>query len=460
MKRRKFLHSTLTAGVGALVLPTIVPSSVFGKNAPSNKINIAHIGCGRIGRKHDMPFTIKHDLANVVAVCDVDKNRLTDAKKRVIDLYKKKTGQDNYVDPKMYTDYREVLLNKDIDAVVISTPDHWHAEIAAAAALAGKHVYVQKPTSLTVEEGRMLSNVVKKTNIILQVGTQQRSYSQFRVAAELVRNGRIGKLHTIKIGLTTDPAGPVGLVTAPPANLDYNKWLGSTPYMPYTEMAIHPQKGYERPGWMRIEQFGSGMITGWGQHHYDSASWGMDTELTGPISVQALAEFPKSGTWNVHGDFMAKAEYANGLTMYTSNIYPNGIRYEGSEGWIFVSRGNEKVTDSDPVPDDPNAKSLDASDPKILGSIIGENEIHLYKSEEQHLNWLECIKSGKQPISPIEIGHRACTICLITHIAMKVPGILKWDPVKERFLNSDTANKMLSRAQTSPYGINAIVNKY
>ena len=180
MKRRKFLHSTLTAGVGALVLPTIVPSSVFGKNAPSNKINIAHIGCGRIGRKHDMPFTIKHDLANVVAVCDVDKNRLTDAKKRVIDLYKKKTGQDNYVDPKMYTDYREVLLNKDIDAVVISTPDHWHAEIAAAAALAGKHVYVQKPTSLTVEEGRMLSNVVKKTNIILQVGTQQRSYSQFR----------------------------------------------------------------------------------------------------------------------------------------------------------------------------------------------------------------------------------------------------------------------------------------
>ena len=196
-------------------------------------------------------------------------------------------------------------------------------------------------------------------------------------------------------------------------------WLGETPFVPYTEIGVHPQKGYDRPGWLRREQFGAGMITGWGQHHYDSAAWGMDTEYTGPISVQAVAEFPKSGLWDVHGDFMAKAEYANGITMYTSGGYTNGIRYEGTEGWIFVSRGDYAATASDPTSKAKSSLALDASDPKILTSVIGENEIHLYKSDEQHGNWLDCIQSGKQPISPAEIAHRACSICLITHIAMK-----------------------------------------
>ena len=210
---------------------------------------------------------------------------------------------------------------------------------------------------------------------------------------------------------------------------------------------------------MRREQFGAGMITGWGQHHYDSAAWGMDTEYTGPISVQATAEFPHSGIYDVHGDFMAKAEYANGITMYTSAVYPNGIRYEGTEGWIFVSRGNERVTDSDPIVTDDRSKPIDASDPKILTSVIGENEIHLYKIDEQHSNWVDCIQSGKQPISPIEIGHRACTVCLITHIAMKVPGVLHWDPKVERFTNSDLANSMLSRTQRFPYGTTHVGKK-
>ena len=170
--------------------------------------------------------------------------------------------------------------------------------------------------------------------------TQQRSSPQFRIAAELVRNGRIGKLHTVKIGLPGDPSGPEAAEMPIPKNLNYDMWLGSTPEVYYTEMRVHPQEGYGRPGWLRCEQFGSGMITGWGQHHFESAAWGMDTEYTGPISVEAVAEFPKSGLWDVHGDFMVKAEYENGITMYTSGGYPNGIRYEGSEGWIFVSRGN------------------------------------------------------------------------------------------------------------------------
>ena len=456
MKRRMFLKKATSTAVGTVVLPTIVPSSVFGKNAPSNKINIGQIGFGRIARDHDMAETIRYDQAQFIAVCDVDTKRLLDGKKFIDRYYTKKTGNSNYSNARMYDDYQEILLNKDIDAVIISTPDHWHSEPAARAALAKKDIYLQKPTSLTVAEGRFLSDLVRKQGVILQVGTQQRSSPQFRIAAELVRNGRIGKLHTVKIGLPGDPSGPDAPAMPVPENLNYDRWLGSTPEVYYTEMRVHPQNNYGRPGWLRCEQFGAGMITGWGQHHYDSAAWGMNTEYTGPVSVEAVAQFPKSGLWDVHGDFMVKAEYENGITMYTSGGYPNGIRYEGSEGWIFVSRGNYVASTSDPVAQANSAKALDASDPKILSSEIKENEIHLYSSDNQHGNWLDCIKSRKEPISPVEPGHRACSICLISHIAMKVPGRLEWDPGAEKFSNSELANTMLKRAQRYPYGTDYI----
>jgi myo-inositol 2-dehydrogenase / D-chiro-inositol 1-dehydrogenase len=456
MKRRNFINQTVLGAAGIIGFPTIVPSTVFGKNAPSNKINIGQIGCGRIGREHDLPGTLQHDIAHLVAVCDLDSNRLKDAKILVDEYYKKKTGQDNYVNAKMYDNYHEMLANKEIDAVIISTPDHWHSQPAIEAALAGKDVYLQKPTSLTIEEGRQLSNIVQKKGIILQVGTQQRSSPQFRIAAELVRNGRIGKLHTVRIGLPGDPSGPVAAPMPVPKNLNYDMWLGSTPNTPYTEIGVHPQVGYSRPGWLRLEQFGAGMITGWGQHHFDSAAWGMDTELTGPISVQSVAEFPKSGLWNVHGDFMVKAEYENGITMLTSGGYPNGIRYEGTDGWIFVSRGDYTASASDPVAKAKSNKALDASNPNILTSEIKENEIHLYKSDEHHGNWLDCIQSRKAPISPVEIGHRACSVCLISHIAMKLNRKLTWNPKIEKFVNDVEANSMLKRTQRKPYGTNNI----
>jgi len=459
MERRKFLQTTMIGTAATIVTPTIVPASVMGKNAPSNKINVGQIGCGRIARDHDMPGTMQHEVARMIAVCDLDKNRLADGKKMVDDYYKKKTGQDNYVNAKMYDDFREMLLNKDIDAVVISTPDHWHAQPAVEAALAGKHVYVQKPTSLTVTEGRIMADIVKEKGIVLQVGTQQRSSAQFRVAAELVRNGRIGRLHTVKIGLPGDPSGPEAAEMPVPKGLNYDMWLGETPFVPYTEIGVHPQVGYGRPGWLRIEQFGAGMITGWGQHHYDSAAWGMDTELTGPISIEAVAEFPKAGLWNVHGDFMSKAEYANGITMYSSGGYPNGIRYEGTEGWIFVSRGDYVASSSDPVAKAKSSKALDASNPKILESVIGENEIHLTKSTEHHGNWLGAIQKTDTLLTPAEIGHRACSICLITHIAMKLNRKIRLKPGTERFENDDQANAMLSRPERFPYGISNIKKK-
>jgi len=456
MKRRNFIKSAGVVTAGSVVIPTIVPSSVFGKYAPSNRINIGQIGCGRIARSHDIEDTIIYDQAQFIAVCDVDSKRMADGKKLIEDFYAKKMGKKAYTGVKMYEDYKEMLQDPEIDAVIISTPDHWHAQPAIEAALAKKDIYLQKPNSLTVAEGRLMSDIVNRQGVIMQVGTQQRSYAQFRVAAELVRNGRIGKLHTVKIGLPGDPSGPDAPEMPVPKNLNFDTWLGVTPVVPYTETGVHPQNGYSRPGWLRIENYGAGMITGWGQHHFDSAAWGMDTEYTGPVSVEAIAEFPKSGLWNVHGDFMVKAEYENGITIYTSGGFPNGIRYEGTEGWIFVSRGSYVATASDPVTAEKSAQALNASDPKILQSEIKPDEINLYRSQDQHLNWLECIQTRKQPVSPVEIGHRACTVCLISHIAMKVPGILRWDPKAERFINNDLANSVLSRPQRYPYGTNYI----
>jgi myo-inositol 2-dehydrogenase / D-chiro-inositol 1-dehydrogenase len=460
ISRRKFIDSsvkaTLLSSVAFSGIPTIVPSNVIGKNPPSDKINIGWIGCGRQG-SGDLRETIKFDTAMFVAVADVDSNRAALGKKLIEDTYTKRTGNKDYVNVKTYGDYKELLLDKSIDAVMITTPDHWHSQPAIEAALAGKDIYLEKPTSLTISEGRLLSDVVRRKKVILQVGTQQRSSVQWRYAAELVRNGRIGKLHTVKIGLPGDPSGPEALEMPVPKNLNYEMWLGSTPEVYYTEMRVHPQNSInDRPGWLRCEQFGAGMITGWGQHHFDSAAWGMDTELTGPISIEAVAQFPKSGLWDVHGDFMSKAEYKNGITQLTSGGYPNGVRYEGTEGWIFVTRGGYTATASDPVAMDRNSKALAASDPKILTSVIGPNEIHLYESDSQQGNWLDCIKSRKEPISPVEIGHRACTVCLVTHISMKLGRKLIWNPEKEIFVNDNEANSMLSRKQRAPYGTNYI----
>jgi predicted dehydrogenase len=432
-----------------------VPASVFGKNAPSNKINIGQIGCGRIARDHDMPGVWQHDIARIVAVSDLDSNRMADGKKHVESYYTKKMGS-AYLDVKQYADYHDMLANKDIDAVVISTPDHWHSQPAMEAALAGKHVYVQKPTSLTIREGRQLVEVVNKTGVVLQLGTQQRSSEQFRKAAELVRNGRIGKIHTVRIGLPGDPSGLDAPAMPIPKSLNYDLWLGSTSEVPYTEIGVHPLVGYGRPGWLRLEQYGAGMITGWGQHHFDSAAWGMDTELTGPRFIAAVAEFPRSGLWNVHGDFMVKAEYDNGITMLTSGGYPNGIRYEGTEGWIWVSRGSYTASASDPVSKDASSKALDASDPRILNSIIGVDEIQLQRSTAHHGNWLGAIQGNNELLSPAEIGHRSCSVCLVSHIAMKLGRKLEWDAKSETFVNDSEANSHLSRPQRAPYGTNYI----
>ena len=453
--RRDFLAAAGKSMVATSVVagfPSIVPSSVFGAAAPSNRINIGAIGNGRISRVHDLPGIWKYDTARIMAACDLDSHRVEDARTLVNEYYAKKTGKP-YSGVTTYGDYRELLASKDVDAVVISTPDHWHAIIAIHAVQAGKDVYLQKPASLTIAEGRALSDAVHRSGRIFQIGSQQRSSPQFRYAAELVRNGRIGQLHTVQIGLPGDPAGEVEPTMPVPKHLNYDMWLGSTPVVPYTEKRVHPQTGYDRPGWLRCEQFGAGMITGWGAHHIDSAHWGMDTEYTGPIEIRGSAEFPTSGLWDVHGPFRTEALYASGVRMILSGDFPNGIRFEGTHGWIFVSRGDETVTASDPVAKLNDSKALDASDPKIIKSTIEPDEIHLYESQDHHGNWLECIRSRRQTIAPVEVAHRACSACLLHHLAMKLKRTLSWDPSRERFKNDDEANGLLSRPMRPPYTV-------
>jgi predicted dehydrogenase len=409
----------------ALAAPTIVPSSVFGRNAPSNRVVIGAIGAGRISRSHDMKEIHKHGDAQIVAVCDVDTIRLGAGKELVDARYTASTGKP-YAGTRMYTDYRELLANKEIDAVLISTPDHHHSPQAVHAVRAGKHVYLQKPAALTIAEGRTMADAVKAS-------------------------GRIGKLRHVEVGLPGDPSGPEAPPMPVPSNLNYDAWLGTTPEVPYTEIGVHPQDSFEnRPGWLRIEQYGAGMITGWGSHHIDTAHWGMDMELSGPVEVWGKAEFPKSGLWDVHGAFETHARYGNGVTMTVSGALPNGVKFIGDRGWIFVTRSGA-VTSSDPS--GPQIDPLQASDPKILTSVIGPNEVHLLKVPEQHRNWLDAILTGVPVSAPAEVGHRACSTCLLHWTAMKTGRRLKWDPKAERFIGDDEANAMLSRPQRAKYAI-------
>lgn len=466
--RRQFIKGTLAVGAAGIGFPTIVPSTVFGKSAPSNMIQVAQIGCGRIARESEFPGVLKHhDIARFVAVCDLDTVRQADAKQLIEASYAKSLGKDKAVAVKTYGDFREMLADKGIDAVCISTPDHWHALPAIEAALAGKDIYLQKPASLTIKEGRQMADTVKQCKRIFQQGSQQRSSKQFLEACELVRNGVIGKIREIYIGLPVDPSGGNPDKMPVPTNLNYDMWLGSTPEVYYTEDRVHPQtpdikKRYGRPGWLRCEQFGAGMITGWGAHHFDIAHWGMGTEYTGPIEVEAKAEFPKSGLWNVHGSYEVTAQYANGVVVHVSDKLPNGVRFIGENGqWIFVSRGATKATSSDPTAGQPILKALDASDPKILDYKFKDSDVRLHHSpkNDHHLDWLTSIQTRKDPACPAEVGHRSCSACLISHTAMKLGRRVTWDPEKERF-GDDEANATVARPQREKYGTDAVLKQH
>lgn len=427
--RREFLKGSMVAATGTILLgPTIVPSSVFGAEAPSNRITFGCIGVGRMGLG-DLREILGFKQAHIIAVCDVDSKRVKYAQQLVEKRYSTKGCA-------TYKDFRDLVAQDDIDAVSIATPDQWHALPAIAAAKAGKDIFLQKPLTLTIKEGRVLSDTVRRYGRIFQVGSQQRSDSRFRSACELVRNGRIGKLHTVKVGFSTDPSTTPQPPMPVPDWFDYDMWSGPAPWAAYTEQRVHPQKGYGRPGWLRIQDYGAGMITGWGSHHNDIAQWGMGTEYTGPVEIEGQAEYPKDGLWNVHGDFRIEYTYANGVKVICADNKKNkqGILFEGAQGWVYVKRGQ-----------------IDAEPKSLLNSTIGPNETHLYKSNNHKANFLECIKSRAETAAPVEVGHRSCSVCLLGDIAMRLGRKLKWDPEQERFTNDDDANRMLSRPMRSPW---------
>ena len=432
ISRRRFLKTA----AASVLAPAIVPSTVFGRTAPSNTILMGCIGVGRQGQG-DMQELIYRGLdtgARVIAVCDADAHRMEDAQWLVDKIYTEELSRSYTKSCAAYRDFRELLARKDIDGVLIVTPDHWHGPMAIAAAKAGKDIYLEKPLTYSITEGRKLVNAVRRNKRILQVGSQQRSSMYFRMACEMVRNQRIGKLHTIHVWLPQDQGAGNPELMPVPKNLDYDFWLGPKPQASFTEDRVHPQRSYNRPGWLQVEEYSRGMITGWGSHMNDTAQWGNGTDDTGPVEIEAKAEFPDRGLFDVHTTFRAVGMYANGVRLIMETGDPAGVRFEGDRGFVFVRRG-----------------AIEASDRELLREKIREDEINLYRSINHMKDFLECTRSRKDPVAPVEVGHRSNTICVITHIAMKLGRKLRWDPEAERFLNDDEANRWLDYQHRKPW---------
>ncbi len=465
VSRRHFMRTA--AGAAALITaPLIAPSRLFGATAPSNRIRVGQIGCGRIALGHDLPGVLRSGLADVVAVCDVDTRRIAAGKAWVENFYR----EAKLTAPEIATfgDYKELLARKDIDAVVLSLPDHQHAEIGLRAIMAGKDVYLQKPFTMTHAESVVLRDAVAKSGRIMQIGSQQRSWGpheQFRKACEFVRSGRVGRLQRVEIGLPIDPTKPDDPQQPVPANLNYDTWLGPTPEVYYTEQRVHSQQlnaqGQldigSRPGWLRNESYCLGMITGWGAHHFDVAHWGMDQEHGGPSKIEGRGEFPTNSIWNVHGKYNVHLTYPGGVQMRVSDELQNGVKFIGDEGWIFVAR-NEGATASDPKSNTPGQLHwLAASDQKLLDP--NGVKVTFPASTSHHKNWLECVKSRATPLSPASMAHYSNTACILSWIAMKTARPLTWDTKTERFVNDAAANALLTRPERAGYGALRLAGK-
>jgi predicted dehydrogenase len=440
--RRSFIKSTLGSAAGLALLPDIIPARLLGADAPSRKIQVAQIGCGRMGRS-DMGNVMTEPLARVVAVCDLDSKRAV-AGKEMLEGYYANQGESG-ANVKTYHDYHDILKSSEIDAVVVTVPDHSHALIAIEAAIAGKHIYVQKPVTYDIVEAIGLRKAVEAKKIISQTGSQQRSehpWGSFRKASEAVRNGRIGQLKTIKIGLGLDkPSGHPPAPMPAPANLDYERWLGSAPEQPYMEGRVHPQEELNgRPGWITTEDFGLGMITNWGAHHVDIAHWAMGQELGGPRTVEARATFIKNDLLTVHTNYHVEMLYPGNVRVILDDTFPNGIRFEGDEGWVFCTRSGDG---GDRLP------PLRASDPKILSPIAGD-AVRWMPSKTQHGNWLESITANRQPIAPIQQSARSLEACAAAWVSMKLGRKLTWDVATELFVGDDPANALRGRPARKP----------
>ncbi len=460
--RRDFVRTSALRSA-ALLLPTYIPRTwLFGANAtpPSRTITVAQIGCGRMGME-DLRGTMAHDLCRIVAVCDLDANRRAAAQAEVVQFYRGKG--EAAVDVKAYADFHEVLARPDIDAVIVTPPDHWHALIATHAVLAGKDIYVQKPVTYDIAESIALRSVVRARQRIVQVGSQQRSsnpWQTFRLASEAVRNGRLGTLRTIRIGIGRDE--PKGRPPAPqsvPSTFGYDTWLGPAPEQPYMEDRVHPQRGYGRPGWITTEDFGLGMITNWGAHHIDIAQWAMGMELSGPTRVTGRADFMRNDMFTVHHDYHVEMQYANGVTVILDDSYPNGLRFEGSDGWIFCARGAAQVTSSDPASASKD-RALDASDMRLVTEPHTANAVRWMDSTDHYRNWLESVAARREPIAPLDQAVKSLQACATAWISMKLGRAVTWDAAREEFVNDVEANALRRRSpRAARYDVHRLLQR-
>lgn len=457
--RRHFIQTTLGASAGLIALPHIFSGSLFAEDAPSKLIQVAQLGCGRMGLE-DMGAILSEKLARVVAVCDLDPKRAAEGKRRIEEKYKKQ-GETN-VSVKVYSDYRELLADPSIDAVVVSLPDHWHGFAASAAAIAGKHIYCQKPLTYNIEESIALRNAIRAKKVILQTGSQQRSespFTAFRAAIEAVWDGRIGKVKNIQIGVGLDKASGKPPQAMPvPAGFDYDTLLGSAPQQDYMEGRVHPQDSFTaRPGWITTEDFGLGMITNWGAHHLDIAHLVMGEQLGGPSIVTGKAGFMQNDQWTVHDTYHIDMLYPNDVNVVLDNKFENGLKIEGEEGWIFCTRGAVKVTASDGNAKDDGKSALRASDPKLL-SPLGKDAKRMPASRNQYRNWLESIVANKEPIAPVDQAARSVQACCVGWISMKLGRKVVWDVKTESFGNDAEANALRGRKpRKAEYDIAALL---
>ncbi len=418
LSRRQFLR----AGAAMSIAPAFIPARLLGAEAPSKKITVGFIGTGDHGTGWNLRRYLELREAKVVVVCDVDGNRMRHAKNNVDETYGNR-------DCAMTKDFREVLARPDIDAVMISTPDHWHTLISVMALRAGKDVQCEKPT-LTIGEGKILVDTVRKHGRVFQTSTEDRAVPEYHRMAELVRNGRIGKLQRIEVILPKQP-GTAGDPTPQPVppELDYDLWLGPAPFAPYTKDRLHFNFRW-------IWDYSGGIICDWGAHLFDTAQWGNDTERSGPVEIEGSGTHWEGGLYNTVKDYDVTYRYANGVVMTCKPGNPS-IKFIGTDGWVGNSGWRAKV---------------EASSEAILKSRIGPDELHLYTNPQgEHHDFLQCVKSRKDPYFPVDIGHRVSTVCHLANLAIRLGRKLKWDPVAERFENDEQANAMLTRPMRSPW---------
>ncbi|MAG93795.1 MAG: dehydrogenase [Planctomycetaceae bacterium] len=422
ISRRRFLQSTAALAAA----PTIVPSSVFaqGNAAPSERIRVGIIGNGKMSHSFHFSTLLGFDDVQIVAVCDVDTGRREISKKRVDDKY----GVDAAQGCAQYNDFRDVLARDDVDAVLIATPDHWHAIPLIEACKAGKDVYCEKPLTHSILEAQRCIQAARKHKRVVQTGSQQRSsvFGPFRKACEFVRSGRLGKLQTVTVGV----GGPSKWCDLPEEplepGLDWNLWLGPAPLRPYNSVLSAHGISKPWPRWRAYREYSGGGHTDIGAHHYDIAQWALGMDESGPVEI-----IPPEDASTGKG---AKFIYDNGVTMTHGG--PSGCVFTGTEGTLHIDRGR-----------------LTSTPESIVKEPLADDEVHLYNSPGHHRDWINCIRSRKRPVADVEIGARSVTVCHLGNLAYWHGRKLKWDPTNWKFLNDDQANTWLDRERRDPWGL-------